>query len=117
MSVNSLPADAWPIKRYVDVVLVRPAQAGEQLATYRSFGDSLTSEGINDGDLLVFRMTREARPGQLVIAVTPNGLSIKRYTTDGQGSIWLESAAQNEWWDAEQVTIQGVVIQSIREHL
>ncbi len=116
MSLNSFPSDAWPIKRYVDIVLLRPQRPGEQLATLRASDDSLTSEGINDGDLLVFRMTQTARPGQLIIALTPNGVTVKRYHPDGAGLVWLTGDEQDEWWDADKVTIQGVVIQSIREH-
>jgi len=113
---RSAPLDYWPIVRFEDVHLLKPPKHGEQLAICRVVGDSLKADGILDGDQVIFRLTSEARPGDLVIAHTPFGATLKYYwpTTNG---VWLRGASGGKYdqlWTPEDVRVQGVVTETRR---
>ncbi len=49
----------------------------------RATGNSMTSEGIRDGDILIVDRSLEPRPGQIVIASLDGELVLKRLSRGG----------------------------------
>ena len=45
----------------------------------RAWGDSMVNAGIEDGDLVLIRQQSTARPGQIVVALTGEEATLKRY--------------------------------------
>lgn len=108
---KSVPIDGWPLIRYETLPLTRPPRSGEKLAIYGVIGDSLKDAGIFDGDEVIFKFTNEAHTGDLVIATTPFGTTIKFFFLEN-GGIILRSANsinQDQTWEIEDVRIVGVV--------
>jgi SOS-response transcriptional repressor LexA len=113
---RSAPLDYWPIVRFEDVHLLKPPKHGERLAMCRVIGDSLKDDGILDGDYVIFRMSNEARPGDLVIAHTPFGATLKYYWPTPHG-VWLRGTSNGKYdqlWIADDIRVQGVVTETRR---
>lgn len=56
-------------------------------------GDSMIGAGMLEGDLLVVRPQKAAEPGDIVVAMTPDGEgTVKRLTRGKDGSPYLEAA-------------------------
>lgn len=75
-------------------------------------GDSLTGAGIRDGDLALVHLTSDIRAGDLVAALTPEGMLVKFLDYKG-GLIRLESANPHYppyEFEPADLTIQGKVI-------
>jgi DNA polymerase V len=54
-------------------------------------GDSMVDAGICDGDMVIFERGREARVGDIVIALTEDGYTIKYLRKNGS-TFYLEAA-------------------------
>jgi len=105
------PMDYIPIVNWRTIRPIRGRQLNENYACARVVGDSLANAGVFDGDIVIFRLTNEARPGDLIVALTPMGLTIK-YLDYADGRILLRCAnpaCSDQQWDPEDVRIQGVV--------
>lgn len=46
-------------------------------------GDSMINAGINDGDMLLIKESKEYKSGDIVVARTENGTTVKRFVADG----------------------------------
>lgn len=71
---------------------------------------------IQNGDLALVHLTADIRAGDLVAALTPEGMLVK-FLSYQDGKIRLESANPNyppHDYDPEDVTIQGRVVRTIR---
>jgi len=82
-------------------------------------GDSMTAEGINDGDVVVIRETKTANNGDIVVAfVDGHEATLKRFRRNGS-KITLE-AANPDYGDQEyrsdQVDVQGRLVGLIRTY-
>jgi DNA polymerase V len=87
-------------------------------ATYYAWaeGDSMELAGIFGGDLLVIDKSEQPRHGDVVIAAINGELACKRLNLNGQV---LESNSPNDYACipcTPDVTIEGVVINSVRMH-
>ena len=110
-SNNQSDSYGFPLIRYETLPLTRPPRHGERLAICRVIGDSLKDAGIFDGDEVIFKFTNEANDGDLIIASTLFGTTIKYFHTS-QGKIVLKSAHceyGHQVWEMEDVIIEGVV--------
>lgn len=94
-----------------------PGYKPEHIAAVEIVGDSLQRDSIVDGDWAIFRRTFEARPGQLVIALTPDGLTVKYFFPREDGGCLLRAAdpQYDQSWDAGEVTVCGVVLRIERD--
>ncbi len=54
-------------------------------------GDSMQDAGIKDGDMVVFERTGDVKPGQIVVALTENGYTLK-YLRKRGAAFFLEAA-------------------------
>lgn len=82
-------------------------------------GDSMTGVGIFDGDLVVVDRALEARPGLIVIAALNNEHLIKTLCKEGDQFILRSenpAFAPRYVLEADELTICGVVLYSIRSH-
>ena len=57
-------------------------------------GDSMIDAGIREGDMVIFERTHDYRPGNIVIALTEDGYTIKYLRRRG-GTHYLEAANTN----------------------
>ncbi len=82
-------------------------------------GDSMIDDGIRDGDYVIVEERREARNGEMVVALLDGeDVTLKKYYREGQ-KIRLEPAnplMQPIRVDEEKVTIQGIVIGLLRKY-
>jgi repressor LexA len=72
--------------------------------------------GIQEGDMVIFEHTKEAKPGQIVVALTEDGYTLKYLRKHGQ-QMYLE-AANDRYPDIRPVEgeITGVVTATFRKY-
>lgn len=80
-------------------------------------GWSMRDAGIHDGDLVAVHATREARPGQIVVARLGDEVTVKRLQRDG--ARWRLQAANPEVSDivvraGDDFVIEGTVVGLLR---
>jgi len=82
-------------------------------------GDSMVDEGIRDGDYVIVEERREARNGEMVVALLGGeGVTLKKYYRKGR-RIRLEPAnprMEPITVDEEEISVQGVVIGLLRKY-
>jgi len=85
----------------------------------KTTGDSMVDIGIDSGDLVLIKVATSARDGQVVVALTEDGTTLKRYRVGVDGRPWL--MAENKTYPKsrreirpEQLTVQGLVIKVIK---
>ena len=65
--------DAWvPLSKDTEVI-------SEEVIITKVIGDSMIGAGINDGDLVLFKKTTDFVSGDIVLAQTPDGTTVKRF--------------------------------------
>lgn len=86
----------------------------------RTTGDSMIDVGIDSGDLVLVKTASTARDGQIVVALTEDGTTLKRYRVGANGRPWL--MAENSGYPKskrelypEQITVQGLVVKIIKD--
>jgi SOS-response transcriptional repressor LexA len=106
-----------PIVEWREVRLPSDAREQDRYVCAEICGDSLVDALIADGDLAVIELAAEARDGELVAALTPEGILAKFFYREPGGVIRLESrneAYPNLRYPARRVRIQGVIRHIIR---
>jgi len=64
---------AWqPLSKDVETI-------ADDILIVRVMGDSMINANINDGDLILFKKTNEFTSGDIVLAQTPDGTTVKRF--------------------------------------
>ncbi len=107
-----VPVDALPIIGWREIRPIRGASLKDRHAAAPVIGDSMVDDHILDGDFVVFKLTHEARSGDLVIALTPEGVTLKYFHPQPDGTILLKGAnplRKDQVWEARHVKVQGVV--------
>jgi len=79
-------------------------------------GDSMIDAGINEGDMVIFERTKDAKPGQIVVALTEDGYTLKYLRKHGT-QYYLE-AANDRYPDIRPIygEIIGVVTATFRKY-
>lgn len=78
-------------------------------------GDSMIEEGILDGDFVVIEEKKEARDGEIVVALLDNGLATLKKFFKEASRIRLEPAnSRMKPIYAQNVTVQGTVVGLVR---
>lgn len=97
----------------LDQFLIRKPEASCVLEVS---GDSMIDAGIHDGDLVIFERTSDYKPGDIVVALTENGYTLK-YLRKKNNKFFLEAAnaAYPNIYPAEGA-IMGVVVAQVRKY-
>ncbi len=87
----------------------------------RASGDSMVDIGIDSGDLVLIKKTSTAPSGKVVVCLTENGSTLKRYFKEnGKVRLHAENATfpdERRDFYPKQLTIQGVAIKVIKDIL
>ena len=84
----------------------------------RARGDSMVDIGVNEKDLVLVKKTNEALDGQVVVALTENGNTLKRLSYENGKPILL--AENSTYSEKERVIrpkrleIQGIALKVIK---
>jgi repressor LexA len=85
----------------------------------RAYGDSMIDVGIFEDDLILVKKTSEATDGQIVVALTENGNTLKRLFWEEDGRPRLH--AENKTYSRKkrdiypkEMTVQGIALKVIR---
>lgn len=111
------PADQ---EEYIDGYLPVPEEWAEGECFFlEAYGDSMTDAGIDKGDLILVRRTAVPKNGQIVVALTEEGNTLKRFFfEDGRVRLHAENRTYPpEMRDIypEKLTVQGVAIKVIKD--
>lgn len=109
---KSLPFDFDEIVSWRDIRPIKDAGPYDTFAAVPVRGDSLKDKNIIDGDWLIILYTPRAKDGDLVVAVTPWGRTIKFLCSVDDETVLLKGANseyEDQLWLKEEVRIQGVV--------
>ena len=93
--------------------------AGKNCFFLRAYGNSMVDAGIDIGDLVLVERTSSARNGNIVVALTENGNTLKRiFWEDGKPRLHVENSKYND--DERDIypselTIQGVAVKVIKD--
>ena len=110
-----------PAEDYVEAALdLNEHLIAHKEATFfvRVRGDSMIGAGIRNGDLLVVDRAREAKDGDIVIAVVDGELTVKRLNQRGAHLCLMpENPSYNpiEFKDGQELTVWGVVTSAIHQ--
>ena len=70
--------DAWkPLSKDVETI-------ADNILIVRVTGDSMINADIKDGDLILFKKTNEVVSGDIVLAQTPEGTTVKRFISQNK---------------------------------
>lgn len=58
-------------------------QAKDEVFVIQVIGDSMINAGIDDGDSLLIKQSKEYKSGDIVLAETDNGATVKRFIAEG----------------------------------
>ena len=91
---------------------------GASYFALRVQGDSMIDAGIHEGDLVIVRSTGEARNGDIVVAITGEEATVKRFIVHDNGmflkpenNAYADIPLSHDW------SIQGKVVSLIREEV
>jgi repressor LexA len=107
-----VPLDLLDIESWREIRPLKNAGPFDVVAAATVCGDSLKDDAILNGDWLIFIMTNRANTGELVIALTPDGRTVKYLWPQDDGTVLLKCANseyEDQRWLYEDVHIQAVV--------
>ena len=85
----------------------------------RARGDSIADAGIREGDLVLVRKTEDALDGQVVVALTEGGNTLKRLREEnGKPVLYAENSTYSEQQRVihpQELRIQGVALKVIKD--
>lgn len=65
-------------------------QAQDEVFVIKVHGDSMVNAGIDDGDSLLVKKTREFKSGDVVVARNDDGTTVKRFIAESDGRAYLK---------------------------
>lgn len=65
-------------------------QAEDEVFVIKVYGDSMINAGIDDGDSLLVKKTREFRSRDIVVARNDDGTTVKRFIAESDGRAYLK---------------------------
>ncbi len=81
-------------------------------------GDSMTNAGILDGDMVVVQSTTVSQPGEIVVALVGDEVTVKRLVQqNGQSYLKAENPAYPNIFPQSEWKIQGRVIGLVRDNI
>ncbi len=112
------PVESFPLSELLDLPRWL-LDSGEHFAL-RVAGDSMSGEGILDGDLVVVRRCQRPSPGDVVVALVRGEATIKRFIPRPGGVVELRPSAPGYFPIKvrpveDELLIQGVVVAVVRK--
>jgi SOS-response transcriptional repressor LexA len=110
-----------PIQGWREIRPIKNARPFDRFCAAPVAGNSLIDEGIIDGDYVIVRLNFEdydITPGKLAVVNTPYGLLLKHVYQTLDRKVRLVSANpayEDIVLDADDVTVQGVVVRIERD--
>ena len=85
----------------------------------RAAGDSMTDAGIDDGDLVVIELQKEASVGDVVVALDQDGQNtLKRYAGwDAEKQCYLLEYMNEEVYPGKAIEVKCFVVQGVARHI
>lgn len=85
----------------------------------RAKGDSMLDAGIAEGDLLVVRAQSEARVGDIVVALDPDGQNtLKQYAGyDADSGYYILEYRNNRRYPGQTIRVRSFVVQGVVRHV
>ena len=84
-----------------------------------AYGDSMVDIGIDEGDLILVKKTETANTGDVVVALTERGNTLKRlFWENGRPRLHAENSTYTEDkidYYPEELTIQGIALKVIKD--
>ena len=59
------------------------SKAQDDVFVIQVYGDSMINAGIDDGNMLLIKKSKEFKSGDIVVARTENGTTVKKFIADG----------------------------------
>lgn len=85
----------------------------------RAYGDSMRDVGIDEGDLVLVRRAETAQNGQIAVALTETGTTLKRiFFEKGRPRLHAENAAyppEKRDFFPEKLSVQGIALKVIKD--
>ncbi|MDO4961219.1 MAG: S24 family peptidase [Eubacteriales bacterium] len=90
-----------------------------ELYILKASGDSMTDEGIDDGDLIVIRKTAEAVKGDIIVALTgENENTLKMYGgVDGVTHEAVLLYRNEEKYPGKEIRVKELTVQGVARHI
>ncbi len=93
------------------------AKNAEDYFMLKVTGESMIDAGIIEGDLVVVDMKREAKHGDIVVALIDNGNTLKRFIKkDGKVYLKAENKKYDDIYPDNELMVQGVVTALVRKY-
>ena len=107
-------------EQYTDGYLAIPEEwVDGECFLLRAYGDSMVDLGIEKGDLILVKRKSEATDGQIVVALTEEGNTLKRIRfEDGKPVLYAENHTYTDSKriiHPKQLSIQGVALKLIKD--
>ena len=107
-------------EQHTDGYLAIPEEwVDDECFLLRAYGDSMVDLGIEKGDLILVKRKSEATDGQIVVALTEEGNTLKRIRfEDGKPVLYAENHTYTDSKriiHPKQLSIQGVALKQIKD--
>lgn len=95
-----------------EVLSNEKVKQSEEVFIIKVKGDSMINANINDGDMLLIKKTREFKSGDVVVARSDDGTTVKRFVAEPDGRAYLkpENPAYKNIPIFEETIFEGKVI-------
>ena len=94
-----------------------PGVKPEDIACLQLVGNSLSADGILEGDWIIYKFAYEAKPGQLVVANTPDALTVKYYHPWNDALLLRGAESKyDQFWEDGEITLEGIVVRVERDY-
>ncbi|MBA3047211.1 transcriptional repressor LexA [Patescibacteria group bacterium] len=95
-----------------EVLNNKKIKQSEEVFIIKVRGDSMINAGINDEDMLLVKKTREFKSGDIVVARSDDGTTVKRFVAEPDGRAYLkpENPAYKNIPIFEETIFEGKVI-------
>jgi repressor LexA len=110
------PYQAFPVEETLTVPTA--LWGGKQVFALRVRGSSMIDEGIHNGDYLIVEPRQTAENGQTVVAEVEDGVTVKKYYREPDGSVRLQPANPEMLpltFRGDHVRIIGIVAGIVRK--
>lgn len=118
MATAGIPIEALELSGEWQTLSDNVARFAEQVFLLKIAGDSMINAGIDDSDVVLVQSKKEFYSGEIVLAQTPEGVTIKRFMSiEKPPYVYLkpENPNYNNILFTDDVELQGKVISVLKD--